>query len=82
MLSCLTVVAIDYRLNDIGIINTGNRYALCMIVEYAAFGFFVPRYDISDSDVNGLFGYRYFNLCFHVFTLSSLGAFLLFARPL
>ncbi len=53
-----------------------------MIVKYAAFGFFVPGYDISDSDVNGFFGYRYFNFCFHVFTLSLLGAFLLFARPL
>jgi hypothetical protein len=82
MLSCLTVVAIDYGLDNVSIVNCCNRNTLRVIVKYAAFGFFVPGYDISDSDVNGFFGYRYFNFCFHVFTLSLLGAFLLFARPL
>ncbi len=75
-------MAIDYGLNYIPVLNPSYRYPFSMVVEYAAFGFFVPGYDISDSDVNGFFGYRYFNFCFHVFTLSLLGAFLLFARPL
>ena len=62
-------MAIDYGLNYVPVLNPSYRYPFSMVVEYTAFGFFVPGYDISDGDVNGFFGCGNFNLCFHVFLL-------------
>lgn len=50
-------MTIDYGLDYVSVFNSGDRYSFGMVVEYAAFGFLVPGYDISDGDVDGFFRY-------------------------